>query len=164
MCATAGASPTFRARNDEDLFYAFGYAMAQDRLFQLDYLRRKGQGRLAEILGPEGVQLDTIARTVGLNRIARAEWDSTPAETSTLLQRFSDGVNALIDQSRGNLPIEFSLLDYEPEAWSPVDCLAIAAEFRLLPDGALPCHRRAGTGAAGTKQRSAVPGVPNRRG
>ena len=122
--------PHIRARNDEDLFYAFGYAMAQDRLFQLDFLRRKGQGRLAEILGPEGVQLDTIARTVGLNRIARAEWDSTPAETSTLLQRFSDGVNALIDQSRGNLPIEFSLLDYEPEAWSPVDCLAIAAEFR----------------------------------
>ena len=42
----------------------------KDRLFQLDYLRRKGHGRLAEILGEEGVQLDTIARTVGLNRIA----------------------------------------------------------------------------------------------
>ena len=122
--------PHIRAANDQDLFFAFGYAMAQDRLFQLDYLRRKGRGRLAEILGPDGLQLDTVARTVGLNRIARAEWESTPAETRTLLQRFSAGVNALIDRSHDNLPIEFSLLDYEPEAWAPLDCLAIAAEFR----------------------------------
>ncbi len=122
--------PHIQATNDGDLFYAFGYAMAQDRLFQLDYLRRRGHGRLAEILGQDGVELDTIARTIGLNRIARAEWQSTPAETRALLQRFSDGVNALIDESRGNLPIEFALLDTEPEAWSPLDCLAIAAEFR----------------------------------
>ncbi len=122
--------PHVRAPNDEDLFFAFGYAMAQDRLFQLDYLRRRGHGRLSEVLGADGLELDTIARTVGLNRIARAEWESTPNETRALVQRFSDGVNALIDRSRGNLPIEFSLLDYEPEPWSPVDCLAIAAEFR----------------------------------
>ena len=123
--------PHIQAQNDEDLFFAFGYAMAQDRLFQLDYLRRKGHGRLAEILGPDGLPLDTIARTVGHGRIARAEWDSTPPETRTLLQRFSDGVNALLDRSRANLPIEFALLDCEPEAWSPVDCLVIAAEFRF---------------------------------
>lgn len=122
--------PQIQAQNDEDLFFGFGYAMAQDRLFQLDYLRRKGHGRLAEILGPEGLGLDTVARTVGLNRIARSEWEATPRETGGLLQRFSDGVNALIEQSHDNLPIEFGLLDYEPEPWSPVDCLAIAAEFR----------------------------------
>ena len=122
--------PHVQAPNDEDLFFAFGYAMAEDRLFQLDYLRRKGHGRLAEILGPDGLELDITARTVGLNRIARAEWEATPNETRALVQRFSDGVNALIAASHGNLPIEFSLLDYEPEPWSPVDCLAIAAEFR----------------------------------
>ena len=122
--------PHILAENDEDLFFGFGYAMAQDRLFQLDYLRRRGHGRLAEILGQDGVRLDTVARTVGLNRIAASEWKSTPAETRTLLQKFSDGVNALIEQSSGNLPVEFALLDYEPEEWLPVDCLAIAAEFR----------------------------------
>lgn len=122
--------PHVQAQNDEDLFFAFGYAMAQDRLFQLDYLRRKGHGRLAEILGPDGLALDTVARTVGLNRFAGREWKETPAETRALLQRFSDGVNALMSMSHDNLPIEFSLLDYEPEPWSPVDCLAIAAEFR----------------------------------
>ena len=122
--------PHILAENDEDLFFGFGYAMSQDRLFQLDYLRRKGHGRLAEILGQDGVQLDTVARTVGLSRIAASEWKSTPSDTRTLLQSFTNGVNAQIEQSRDNLPVEFALLDYEPEQWLPVDCLVIAAEFR----------------------------------
>ena len=122
--------PKILAGNDEDLFFAFGFAMAQDRLFQLDYLRRKGHGRLSEVLGKDGINLDTVARTVGLNRIATSEWASTPDETRKLLRRFSDGINALIEMSKDNLPVEFALLDYEPEPWHPVDCLAIAAEFR----------------------------------
>ncbi len=122
--------PRIFAENDSDLFFGFGYAMAQDRLFQLDYLRRKGLGRLSEVLGEDGLEPDVIARTVGLNRIAAAEWESTPEETRELLQSFSDGINALIERSGSNLPVEFGLLDYEPEAWSPVDCLAIATEFR----------------------------------
>ena len=122
--------PKILAGNDQDLFFAFGFAMAQDRLFQLDYLRRKGHGRLSEILGNEGLHLDTVARTVGLNRIASSEWASMPDESRTLLRRFSDGINALIEVSGDNLPVEFALLDYEPEPWQPVDCLAIAAEFR----------------------------------
>ncbi len=122
--------PYISASNDADLFFAFGYAMAQDRLFQLDYLRRKGHGRLSEILGEDGLQVDVIARTIGLNRIARAEWENIPDETGSLLSSFSDGVNALIERSQDCLPIEFALLGYEPEPWSPVDCLAIATEFR----------------------------------
>ena len=122
--------PHVYASNDSDLFFGFGYAMAQDRLFQLDYLRRKGLGRLSEILGEEGLDLDVIARTIGLNRIAEAEWKAAASETRSLLQRFSDGINAVIEASRSNLPVEFAMLDYEPEPWSPVDCLAIATEFR----------------------------------
>ena len=122
--------PHILAENDEDLFFGFGYAMAQDRLFQMDYLRRKSHGRLAEVLGQDGVHLDTVARTIGINRIAASEWRAIPAETRTLLQSFSDGVNTQIELSGANLPVEFALLDYEPEEWLPVDCLAIAAEFR----------------------------------
>lgn len=122
--------PKIMAENDEDLFFAFGFAMAQDRLFQLDYLRRKGHGRLSEILGEDGIQLDTVARTIGLNRIAASEWESTPDETQALLQSFSQGVNTVIEKTGDNLPVEFALLDYGPEPWQPVDCLAIAAEFR----------------------------------
>ena len=75
--------PHIYAENDSDLFVAFGYAMAQDRLFQLDYLRRKGAGRLAEILGSEALSSDLLVRTVGLPHIARAEWTLLPELEST---------------------------------------------------------------------------------
>jgi penicillin amidase len=145
--------PHVYAENDEDLFFAFGYAMAQDRLFQLDYLRRRGSGRLAEILGPDGkelellsrvagiqsvLELDLLARTVGLRRIAEAEWDRLAEETRSLLTAFSRGVNLLMEQTQDRPPIEFDLLDYRPEPWSPVDCLTIEVEFRWYLTGRFP--------------------------
>jgi len=125
----AWSIPHIFAANDKDLFFGFGYAMAQDRLFQLDYLRRKAHGRLSEILGADGLELDTIARTVGFGRIAAAEWRQAGPEARTLVERFSAGINAFINETASALPIEFSLLDYKPEPWSPVDCYAIAAEL-----------------------------------
>ena len=122
--------PHIFADNDEDLFVGYGYAMAQDRLWQMDYLRRRGLGRLSEVLGAEVLELDTIARTVGLNRIAAQEAQALPAETKRLLEAFARGVNAVIAESGDRLPIEFALLDYQPEPWSPVDSLAVWGEFR----------------------------------
>ncbi len=130
--------PHIFAETARDLWFGFGFAMAQDRLFQLDYLRRKGLGRLAEVLGPDGVPLDLAARTVGLNRIAQAEWSRLPNETRDVLQAFADGINALIAQSGEQLPIEFDLLDYRPEPWSPLDSLAIESEFRWYLTGRFP--------------------------
>lgn len=145
--------PQIRAENDADLFFGFGYAMAQDRLFQLDYLRRRGLGQLAEILGPEGIELDLVARTVGLNRIAAAEWEALPDETRRLTQAFSDGINQFLDDSPDRLPIEFDLLGYRPRRWSPVDSLAIEGEFRWYLTGRFPvicipelAKRKFGTG------------------
>ncbi|MBC7819225.1 MAG: penicillin acylase family protein, partial [Planctomycetaceae bacterium] len=130
--------PHIFADSARDLWFGFGFAMAQDRLFQLDYLRRKGIGRLAEVLGPDGVPLDLAARTIGLSRIAQAEWSRLPNETRDVLQAFADGVNALIAQSGEQLPIEFDLLDYRPEPWSPIDSLAIESEFRWYLTGRFP--------------------------
>jgi penicillin amidase len=145
--------PSIFAQNDADLFFGFGYAMAQDRLFQLDFLRRKGAGRLAEILGPDGAGLDylwrfvglgsvlewdVLARTVGLRRIAEREWHRLPAETQHLLESFSEGINALREDTRDRPPIEFDLLDYRPEPWTAVDCLTIEAEFRWYLTGRFP--------------------------
>ncbi len=145
--------PSIRADNDDDLFFGFGYAMAQDRLFQLDFLRRKGAGRLSEILGPDGSELDylarfvwlrnvfewdLLARTVGIRRIAEAEWTALPEETRTVLRSFSAGINAVIEESRDRLPIEFDLLDYRPEPWTPIDCLTIEGEFRWYLTGRFP--------------------------
>lgn len=130
--------PHIFADSHRDLWFGLGYAMAQDRLFQMDYLRRKGLGRLAEVLGPEGVPLDLIARTVGLNRIAKEEWLRLPQETRELQQAFADGVNAWIKQCGEHIPIEFDLLDYRPEPWSPIDSLAIESEFRWYLTGRFP--------------------------
>ncbi len=130
--------PHIYAENDDDLFFAFGYAMAQDRLFQMDWLRRKGMGRLSEIIDQAGLENDLPVRTIGINRIAEAELKRLPAETHRLLDCFSAGVNALIEDSRGNLPVEFDLLGYQPEPWSPVSSLAIEGEFRWYLTVRLP--------------------------
>ncbi len=130
--------PHIYADSDKDLFVAFGYAVAQDRLFQLDYLRRKGSGRLAEILGEEALPSDLLVRTVGLRRIAEAEWSRLPDETQQLLSAFTAGINAQIEQSIDCLPIECSLLDYEPEPWTEIDSLTVESEFRWYLTGRFP--------------------------
>ncbi|MDP6468442.1 MAG: penicillin acylase family protein [Pirellulaceae bacterium] len=130
--------PHIHAENDEDLFVGLGYAMAQDRLFQLDYLRRKGAGSLAEVLGVEALQSDLLARTVGLRRIAETEWRRLPETVQTLLTSFTAGINAVIEQSTGNLPIEFDLLDYRPAPWTEIDCLTIESDLRWYLTGRFP--------------------------
>src|SRR5262249_43152244 len=125
----------------------------QDRLFQLDNSRRRGAGRLAEILGGDGgdldlirrlvgiesvFQLDLLARTVGICRIAEHEWDILPEETKRLVTAFFEGINAFMQQAGNRLPIEFDLLDYKPEPWTPIDCLTIEGEFRWYLTGRFP--------------------------
>jgi penicillin amidase len=130
--------PFIRAREKADGWFGFGYAIAQDRLFQLDYLRRKGQGRLAEILGPEGLVNDRLARTVGLNRIASQSLAELPTATRDHLEWFAAGVNAWIRQAGERLPIEFDLLDYQPSPWSPLDSMSIEVEFQWYLTGRFP--------------------------
>ena len=130
--------PHVFANNDTDLFFGFGFAVAQDRLFQLDYLRRKGLGRLSEVLGEKALPLDTIARTVGLHRIAAAEWQRLDSEVRQLVESFTAGVNHVIATTAEVPPIEFDLLDYRPEPWQPIDCLVIESEFRWYLTGRLP--------------------------
>lgn len=129
--------PQVRADGDAALFFGFGLAMAQDRLWQMDYLRRRAHGRLAEILGAEALGLDVVSRTVGITRIARQHLRALPPETTALLEQFAAGVTACIDARRERLPIEFALLDYVPEPWTPLDSIAILGEFRWYLTGRL---------------------------
>jgi penicillin amidase len=130
--------PHIYAGCDEDLFFGLGMAMAQDRLWQLDYLRRKAQGRLAEILGAEMLEQDVLVHTVGIQRIAEQELAQLPQRTLELLEAFARGVNAVIDKSQGRLPIEFDLLAYAPEPWAPLHSLAVWGELRWYLTGRLP--------------------------
>ncbi|MDP7579044.1 MAG: penicillin acylase family protein [SAR202 cluster bacterium] len=130
--------PHIFASTDSDLFFGYGYSMAQDRLWQLDYFRRKAMGRLAEVLGSDGLKHDITARTVGINRIAHRQLEYMASPTRALLDNFSQGINAVITESSSNLPIEFDLLTYEPEPWTPLDTIAIWCEFQWYLTGRLP--------------------------
>jgi len=134
----ASGLPHIFAKSESDLFVGYGYVMAQDRLFQMDYLRRQALGRLAEVLGPESFEYDLTARTVGLHRIAAAETARLPAETAARYEAFADGVNAFIEVCRDLPPIEFDLLDYRPEPWRPLDSIALLGEFRWYLTGRFP--------------------------
>lgn len=130
--------PHVHADNEPDLFFGFGFATAQDRLFQLDYLRRKARGRLAEILGPEALDSDLLHRTIGLAHIAEKEWTTLPGAVRSLLSAYTAGINALMEASRDCLPIEYDLLGCEPEPWRETDSLAIMGEFRWYLTGRFP--------------------------
>ena len=130
--------PHIYAERDEDLFFGYGYAMAQDRLWQLDYLRRKAMGQLSEVLGPSSLETDTISHTLGLTQLAEAEVRRMSVRTRTRLDAFSSGINEFMTESGDLLPIEFDLLDYSPESWTSRDSVAIWAELRWYLTGRLP--------------------------
>jgi len=122
--------PHVRASREPDLFFGYGFAMAQDRLFQMDLRRRRGEGRLAEILGTDGLEADRIARTIGLPLAAQAEAERLDAATRALLEAFAAGVNAHITASDDLPAVEFDLLDYRPEPWSVEASTACAMSWR----------------------------------
>ncbi|HET9832169.1 MAG TPA: penicillin acylase family protein [Vicinamibacterales bacterium] len=108
-----------------DVYYGLGYAHAQDRLWQMEFQRRVGMGRLSEIFGVASVNTDRFLRTLGTGRAARSAWDFLPDETKTSLNAYVAGVNAFIATHHGSqLPLEFTLLRFEPEPWTGPDVLA----------------------------------------
>jgi acyl-homoserine lactone acylase PvdQ len=115
--------PHIFARTTHDLFYLQGYAVAQDRLFQLELLRRAGRGQLAVVLGPAGAESDTAAS--GLASAAEAEEARLGASARAAAQAYADGVNKFLEQHGESLPLEFTLLGFRPAPWSVGDTLVV---------------------------------------
>jgi len=130
--------PAIYAETTKDLFFAFGVAMAQDRLFQMDFLRRRGLGQLSELLGESHLDLDRTARIVGLHRIAESQWHDLSDNVKLILQRFTDGVNHVIAKSGELPPIEYSILDCSIRPWTPLDSIACEVEFQWYLTGRFP--------------------------
>lgn len=107
------------AQNRHDLFFAQGYVQAQDRLWQMDMWRRINEGRLSEILGPEALRHDRIARLVAY----RGDWDEEFSryhpDGRMIFQAFADGVNAYIAEIGDDLPVEYRLTGLRPLPWTP---------------------------------------------
>ncbi len=126
--ATYGV-PTITAPTEGDLFYGIGYAMATDRMFQLEVFRHVGHGTLAELVGPSGLPMDEAVRQVSEGDAAlQREFDALPADARERLTRFGDGINARIRElstNPGQLPAEFVLLkDLPVKPWTTLDTLA----------------------------------------
>jgi penicillin amidase len=108
-----------------DTYFGLGYAHAQDRLWQMEFQRRVGMGRLSEILGVATLNTDRFLRTLGTGRAARSAWESLPDRSKTEINAYVAGVNAFIATHHGGqLPLEFTLLRFEPEPWAGPDVLA----------------------------------------
>jgi penicillin G amidase len=119
----AHAVPHIEAASFEDAIFAQGFVHAQDRLWQMDFRRRLGAGRLAEVLGPAALPTDRLIRTLGFEPAARASLAHLRPDTIALLEAYAAGVNAFLATRTGPLPPEFLILGYEPEPWTPVDSL-----------------------------------------
>ena len=117
------AVPHIYAQNVEDALFALGFVHAQDRLFQMDFQRRVGAGRLSEVLGSATVETDKFLRTLGVYRSAERTLPHLSAEAQGALAAYSAGVNAFLAEHKGALPPEFLILGYEPEPWQPADSL-----------------------------------------
>ena len=111
--------PHIYAQDRNDLFFAQGFVQAQDRLWQMDMWRRANEGRLAEILGPDGFEHDRLARLI----MYRGSWDDEFAvyhpDGAAIFQAFADGVNAYIASVGENLPVEYRLTGLRPLPWTP---------------------------------------------
>ncbi len=114
--------PHIFALNDYDALFAQGYIHAQDRMWQLEYQRRAGAGRLSEILGTKTLESDKYIRTLGFYRSAKSAYSVLDKDTKMLLDAYVAGINAWIEEEHP-LPIEFKILGFKPKRWNPIDSL-----------------------------------------
>jgi penicillin G amidase len=119
--------PHLYAANSYDLFLAQGFVHAQDRLWQMELNRRTAAGRLSEIFGEVALDTDRTTRTFGFRRCAIVDQENASADMADALNAYTAGVNAFLQHPTASLPIEFSLLRYQPEPWTVLDSATVMA-------------------------------------
>jgi penicillin amidase len=112
--------PHVYAQNEEDLYRVVGYLMAQDRLWQMDLVRRITAGRLSEILGPEMISADKLFRAARVTEKSKTVMAVTDPVVLRQIEAFTDGVNQYISANQNKLPFEFAVLGYKPDPWEPI--------------------------------------------
>jgi penicillin amidase len=121
--------PHIFGASDADVFFALGFAHAQDRLWQMTMLRRTAQGRLSEIFGERTLAIDELLRRLDLYTLSLSSVEAQDDDTRRALDAYARGVNAWIGQinagARGRGAPEFFLFEPEIAAWQPADSIAI---------------------------------------
>jgi len=119
------AVPYIQTDNEESAAFALGFLHARERMFQMDLIRRAGEGRLSEVFGSKTVPFDKMFLTVGIKQTAEKMLEAAHPETKKMLTAYAEGVNYFINKFRNKLPIEFDILKYEPYEWKPVHSLMV---------------------------------------
>ncbi|MGA8266004.1 MAG: penicillin acylase family protein [Ignavibacteriaceae bacterium] len=115
------AIPYISAANQEDAAFALGFVHAQERMFTMDLARRAAEGRLSEIFGKKTIPFDQMFRTVGIKSSCENILSKMNPASLKILKAYSDGVNLYIKNKRGEYPVEFDILGYQPESWKPIN-------------------------------------------
>ncbi len=121
--------PAIEAASLDDLFFAQGYVTAQDRLFQMDLMRRAAAGELAEIVGEAALKHDREQRILGIKATAEKGLLAATPEDRQQFDAYARGVNAFVESHRDRLPLEFRILGYSPRPWTMQDSLMIAYQM-----------------------------------
>ena len=133
--------PHIFGKTDEDVYFALGFAHAQDRLWQMTMLRRTAQGRLSELFGPATVKVDELMRRYDLYGLALQSVEVQDEATTRALEAYAAGVNAWIGEvnkgARGRGAPEFFLFEPEISVWAPADSIAILKLMALQLSSAL---------------------------
>ena len=121
--------PVIEAANLDDLFLAQGYVTAQDRLWQMDIMRRFASGELSEILGEDTLKIDREQRILGLRAAAKKSLQMASPRDRSYFDAYARGVNAFAESHESGLPLEFRILKYRPKPWQAEDSIVIANQM-----------------------------------
>jgi len=119
ICRDDFGIPYIEAMNEDDLFIGLGFVHAQDRMWQMDLLRRAGMGRLSEIFGTKTIKFDKMFRTIGIEELAKKLFAESSQETKRICSSYAKGINEFLRINKENYQLEFDLLAYKPEKWEP---------------------------------------------
>jgi penicillin amidase len=106
-----------------DVIFASGFVTAKSRLWQMTLLRRMGQGRLSEIFGNRALHTDKLFRTLGLDSLSKKLYSELSTESKEWVDAYAAGINAYLEKTGDDLPLEFILMNFKPKKWQPSDCL-----------------------------------------
>jgi len=124
--------PHIFAQNEKDLYFASGYMQAQERMWQMELTRRAGFGRLSEIFGKMALERDKFMRNMGFEEAALNDFGNLSPKMRELIASYCNGINAWMDSRKLNWPIEFLVLRFRPEPWTPLDSLVVKEIMALM--------------------------------
>jgi len=147
--------PHIYAADVDDLFFAHGFVVAQDRLWQMEIWRRTSEGRLAELVGPAGVRHDRLYRLLMFRGpFDDEEWSSYHPEGKRIFSAYAAGVNAFIQSAGDNLPVEFRLTGTRPEPWTAEQLLLRARVNDSINDARAELRLARSVAALGLQEAS----------